>query len=183
MNRPTKVFVCGLAGVGKSFLLARARAMRPDSEVYRASEIIGRARKNLDGEFLRNLSHDELAASQQLLVAGFNQQMLTCASPLVFLDGHSVIDNDHGMFPIQTTVFADIHLDKIFHIEDDATRILERRNLDTARPRPRRTAKQLEQYQQLSLATCEEIAGALALPLTRISADDLAAFQRLVMSL
>ena len=158
MKRQAKIFVCGIAGVGKSFLLTRARTLRPDCEVYRASEIIGNARKNLDGEFLRNLPHDELVASQQLLVAGFNQQMLSCTSPLVFLDGHTVIDNDHGMFPIQSEVFAGINLDKILHVEDSSDRIYERRSLDTSRPRPPRTPQQLEQYQRLSLATCEEVA-------------------------
>jgi adenylate kinase len=180
---PTRILVCGIAGVGKSYMLARAREVRLDASIYRASEIIGKARQNLDGEFLRNLPHDEMAASQQLLVAGFNQQMLSCTSELVFLDGHSVIDNDYGMFPVQSAILAGINLDGIFHIEDDVGRIFSRRSLDSARARPLRTPEQLAAYQQLSLATCEEIAGALSLPMTRVSADNLAGFLRLVMSL
>ena len=172
MRKQTRIFVCGIAGVGKSYLLSRAQATIPDSKVFRASEIIGLARQNLDGEFLRNLPHDQMEASQLLLVAGFNQRMLSCTEKLVFLDGHSVIDNDHGMFPVRSSVLTDIQLDTIIHIEDDVRRIQERRTKDFARPRPARTLDQLELYQKLSIATCEEISRALSIPLQRVLAED-----------
>jgi adenylate kinase len=183
MTASVTVLVCGIAGVGKTFLISRVLEQFPSALAWRASEIIGEARKISDPEYLRQLPIDDLRQSQELLVKGYEGRQVMRTGRLVLLDAHAVIDAPSGFFDISTEVIRRLRPNAIVHIEDAVERIVERRKRDTKRPRPARTAVQLSLYQERSLQLCQTFADKLDVPLTRISSGDDTALSRLVASL
>jgi adenylate kinase len=171
------VFVCGIAGVGKSFLIKEYVNLTVGAAAWSASEIIGEARKNLDQEYLRNLAHDELRRSQELLLAGFQLRISAANFDAILLDGHSVIDNDAGMFPIPAWLIGQIAPRAIIHVEDEVTTIFKRRMEDIRRPRPPRNLEQLAAYQQLSLEACHSLRAELGIVLNRVRAGSVQEFK------
>lgn len=166
------VFVCGIAGVGKTYLINRVIVRFPTVVTHRASAIIQEARKVSDQDTLRCLPIDEIAASQELLVRGLGRLRDECAANLIVLDGHSVIDTNDGFFDITVETIKRLSVQSIVHLEDSVDRIKERRDKETARERPRRSADQLAEYQSRSLRMCGSYERDLSIPLTRLRAND-----------
>src|SRR5580704_17600695 len=98
------IMVCGIAGVGKTHLIHAALGRLPSGLTWRASEIIGEARKTRDPERLRALPADDIRRSQELLVDGFEARRRALPDNLVLLDAHSVIDSDDGLFEIPVDI-------------------------------------------------------------------------------
>jgi adenylate kinase len=177
------ILVFGISGVGKTRLIARAKAQLMPVLTWRASEMIGEARRISNSEALRRLSVNELAASQELLVRGFTVRR--CANPdaLVILDAHSVIDSDGGLVEIGIDVVARLYPVGLVHVGDTAAHIQQRRDADGARPRPVRNVAELELYQERSLEMCRRYSEALLVPLVEVISGDDQAFVRAVRSM
>jgi adenylate kinase len=173
---PRVVFVCGISGVGKTHLIRQVLPELPEAVSWTASEIIGEARQNADPEYLRTLPAQELVRSQELLVRGFRARLDTTAAALVLLDGHTVLDTDEGFFDIDVAVIRRLDPTALIHVEDHVAHILERRTADARKPRPARTAQQLDDYQDRSRAVCARFAQTLNRPLLTIYSDDAVGF-------
>jgi adenylate kinase len=159
------VALLGLSGVGKSTLL-HALASDVTFQHLQASAVIKAAR---DTQALSSLSVDELRRAniddnQALLIAGFAAARDPSAS-LIVLDGHSVIDAPQGLVRIPPGVFAQLGIQLVIFLADDAGAIAARRQQDPSRQRPNRTTEELEQHQADALASAFLAARHLNTPL------------------
>jgi adenylate kinase len=170
------VMVFGISGVGKTWLIQKTRERLAPVLTWRASEMIGAARKIADSDELRRLPANELQASQELLVRGFTIRRRERPHDLVILDAHSVIDADSGLFDIPVNVVARLYPAGIIHVRDAAQRIWNRRDTDPARLRPLRTVAELDRYQERSVETCRLYRDALQVPLLEVTSGDEEAF-------
>jgi adenylate kinase len=170
------LFVCGIAGVGKTRLLHDTQDQVPEAIVWRAGEIIAEARSTANPEMSRNLPPEEIQRSQELLISGFNARRRQFPLSLVLLDGHSVIDTEIGLFDIAVDVVERLNPSGIIHVEDDESKILKRRLADLERVRPMRSLEQLIEYQKRSVARCILYQKALAIPLIHVRSGDAANF-------
>ena len=168
------ILVCGVSGVGKTALLTRVGDQMPQALVWRASELIGEARRTLDPEALRAMSAEEIQHSQDLLVHGICVRRASHPDRLVLLDAHSVIDSDAGLIDVPVEVIARLHPSGIIHVSDDVAGIVKRRQADVTRVRPLRSVSELEAYQRRSLAACKRYEIELGIPLFEITSGDTA---------
>jgi adenylate kinase len=182
-SAPKTVFVCGVAGVGKTHLINRVIAKCPTAVTYRASAIIQEARRVADPDALRSLPIDEIAASQELLIGGLSRLRDHCTAALLVLDGHSVIDSEDGFFDVTVETMKRLRVHSIVHLEDSVERIKQRRDMDTTRERPRRSLEQLAAYQSRSLRMCQSYQSELSIPLTRCRTGDEAELANLLSQL
>jgi adenylate kinase len=174
------IFVCGIAGVGKTYLVRAATSALPGAISWSAGEIIGQARRVADPETLRTLPADDLVGSQELLIGGFQARRREAPSPLVLLDAHSVIDTDRGLFEIPVDVIRRLAPSGLMHVEDNAQAILERRLADHGRPRPVRSLSELVEYQNRSVRCCQHYRDALRIPLVVVRSGDVEIFVKSV---
>jgi adenylate kinase len=174
------ILVFGISGVGKTRLIARAKDQLMPVLTWRASEMIGEARQISNSEDLRRLPVNQLLASQELLVRGFEVRRRSNPDALVILDAHSVIDADGGLVEIAIDVVARLHPAGLIHVGDTAAHIQQRRDADIARPRPVRNAAELEHYQERSLDMCRRYSEALLVPLIEVISGDEQAFIRAI---
>jgi adenylate kinase len=70
----------------------------------------------------------------------------------------------------------------LVHVEDEVHRVASRREADASRPRPRRTAEQLIEYQNRSVRVCSAFASALGIPLSRLRSGDESSFVEAISS-
>jgi adenylate kinase len=168
------ILVCGIAGVGKTWLLHAVQGQLTNALIWSAGQIIGEARALQDPEALRSLPAEEIARSQELLVRGFEAMRDEHPNELALLDAHSVIDSAEGLIDIPIVIVRRLGPVGIVHVEDAVQRILERRVNDRLRTRPPRTADQLYEYQRRSALNCRAFAVALRVPLRHVSAGDVA---------
>lgn len=171
-NGPKVLFVCGVAGVGKTYMINRVIRSFPAAVTCRASSIIQEARKIADPDTLRRLSMNDIALSQELLIAGLNRVRTECAAALVVLDGHSVIDTENGYFDITVETVKRLHVHSVVHLEEAVERVQKRRALDSTRGRLSRSIDELAEYQSRSLAMCQSYERELSIPLVRLCAGD-----------
>ncbi len=176
----TTILVCGVSGVGKTRLIQLALSRFPGALHWRASEIIGEARKISAPERLRSMPLRELGENQALLLLGFDALRRRFPDVLVLLDAHSVIDSDLGLFEVPAAVVISLRPSGIIHVEDAIESIFERRLSDTKRGRPNRTLAQIGEYQRRSSNACEEYRLALGVPLLRVRSGDVDGFERAV---
>src|SRR5262245_54190385 len=127
MNRPTVIAVCGLSGVGKTYLIDEFLAENPDAARLSAGALVAEARQINDPEFLRNLPISELDRSQDLLVAGMPLALARVSAKLVLLDAHTVIDNGDSLYIVTDAVFAALSPNGIIHVEARPETIARRR--------------------------------------------------------
>jgi adenylate kinase len=177
------ILVFGISGVGKTRLIALAKDQLEPVLTWRASEIIGEARRISNGEDLRRLPVNELRASQELLVRGFAERRHANPSALVILDAHSVIDAEVGLVEIATDVVKRLSPAGLIHVGDTAERVKQRREVDVARPRPRRTVVELVRYQERSIEMSRRYSDTLQIPLIEVISGDEQAFIRAVGSI
>jgi len=167
------VVVCGVAGVGKTYLIERARPLFEEAGFWRASTIIQEARTTADPDALRGLPSDEMRRSQDLLVHRFHEMRKRFQGDLILLDAHCVIDRDEGFYDIEVDVMRRLSPDAFVHVEDGVDAIAERRRADTNRSRPARSLEQLALYQIRSLQNCERYSDELGIPMFRVQSGNL----------
>jgi adenylate kinase len=170
MTRQVVAFT-GLSGVGKSTLI-KTLAMSVPFEHLQASALIKEGRlavgdAAITQDQLRFVDIDE---NQNLLIFGFRLKART-SKGLVVLDGHTVIERDDGLTPIDARVFGAIGIDSMIFLADDPEAIVERRRNDLGRKRPLTGINDLrliqEEAQRHAAAICRE----LAVPLHTLHPD------------
>jgi adenylate kinase len=183
MSRPIVIAICGLSGVGKTYLINRFLSANAHATRLSAGAVIAEARNTTDPEFLRQLPVDELDLSQELLIAGLPRAIKDANSSLLLLDAHTVIDNgSDDMYVVANEVFTALRPDGIIHVEADPAAIARQREADRERARPHRTAEILSQQQTLSARRAQEIADALGVWFKRVESGDFHTFEESLKS-
>lgn len=124
---------------------------------------------HVDAEVLR---HADLDMNQIKLISGFHKMRNPDARHIV-IDSHTVIDGPNGYSRIPAEVFKLLGVHLIVMLLDDPQVIAERRNRDTGRERPLRSAQQLTEYQDLALAHGAAISLDLRTPFVAIPMADM----------
>jgi adenylate kinase len=181
VSAPTIIVICGLSGVGKTYLINRFVAGNGYAARLSAGSIIAEARNITDPEFLRKLPANELDRSQELLIAGLPRILRNVTAPLVLLDAHTVIDNgSEGLYVVTDAVFAALRLHGIIHVEAEPEVIARQRDADTERARPHRSVKVLSDQQQVSARRAQEVAAGLNVWCARVRSGEVHAFEKLL---
>jgi len=149
----------GISGVGKTTFLTSLKALVP-FDCLTGGTLIAAAREQQDRDMLR---HSDIAENQALLVAGFHI-MRNPKVPLVILDGHVCIATANGLEDIPSSVFEELCVSIMVHLEADPECIQLNRSSDEGRNRPVLDAATLRQHQDHSRAHAESIAADLGIP-------------------
>jgi len=162
---PRVIALTGVSGVGKSTLI-KTLAASIRLEHLQASALIKEGRHAsgdaaLTQDQLRLVDIDE---NQQFLVRGFRLKAGT-STGLVILDGHTVIEMDEGLTPIDARVFGAIGIDSMIFLADDPEAITRRRRNDTTRKRPVRSVDNLLRIQEEAESHAATICRELDIPL------------------
>ena len=164
--------VTGISGVGKSWLLNRAREQVPMQLLSAGQIILDQISRDRDEKVcyddLRTL---DIAANQQALIAGFHHACDPKAQNIV-LDAHAVVDTPNGLLPINPTVFATIGASLMVFLEQEPVRISENRLRDPLRTRPLIDLQILDRQQNEARRTAEQIAKVLGIPFHRLQSDN-----------
>jgi adenylate kinase len=178
ITTPKVIFVCGISGVGKSYLLRRYAELGNDRVVISAGGLIAHARAARDRDTLRTLSATDLHESQQMLVEGFRGLLPTITAPVLIIDGHALIDNNQNdPYLVPNEVFHALSPNGFVHIESPPDTIAERRRLDVVRQRPDRSIAELTRHQELSAARILDVARHLRVPAATCPSGDFAGFE------
>ncbi len=159
-------------------MITRYIAYNPALHVQ-ASQLLREAKAAFSGE---NFSAEDLREgavldNQTLLIQAFKHLRGTATQPIVF-DGHCVVDNGEQLLAIPGEVIDGLAITSIVFVEGSAQGIAQRRQIDTTRVRPTRSAEELDEHQQRAKAVCQTYSETLGLPLTIIAAGDEAAFAK-----
>lgn len=164
MNIRRVVAFVGLSGVGKSTLLAHARASVAFKHLQ-ASALIKAERDRrqqaaIDHDALREANIDD---NQALLIEGFRHAVPE--AELVVLDGHTVIDTPDGLVEIEPKVFRMLGVSRFVVLTEGPEESYRRRLADPERKRPARSVDELRQQQERSVLVAHRAALALRVPL------------------
>lgn len=165
----------GLSGVGKTTMGRRVRDLDPGIAHLSASDLL-KAAHSQSGEELRTAQQDRLIANQLVLGDALTSWDFPLGTHHILLDAHSVVDNDRVLVDIPVEVIASLSPDRLIFIREEPEIIVERRLSDT-RSRPSRTAKELQDHQERSLAVCNTFSHFLNIPLSVIKSGDLTEFR------
>lgn len=159
------IALVGISGVGKSTVL-RALARELDFHHLQASTLIKTAREALtaaavDPDQLRRAS---IADNQTLLINGFRAAR-SPDTPLIILDGHTLVDTPAGLVVIEPSVWAQLDIHRFIFLNDDSHAIARRRAADQTRQRPPRTPQELDRHQEAALLSAYAAARSLSVPL------------------
>ncbi|AIC29757.1 P-loop NTPase domain-containing protein (plasmid) [Rhizobium etli bv. mimosae str. IE4771] len=176
---PLIIAFLGISGVGKStFLRDSARTM--SFQHLTAGYLIGQAR---DAEIAHDyLRLQNISDNQDLLVKGF-QIRRDAGAACVVLDGHAVIDGASGLEMIDVDIFRRLGVNAVAHLEADPQQIFANREGDGSRARPVRSADELREHQNLSLARSMAIAREMTIPFARLQAGETEAFALVVQNI
>lgn len=180
---PPIVIVTGISGVGKSWLLNRAKES-PLGQILSASALIAQELKEQTS--VEQVAHDQLreldiAANQ----AALSRSLARAVDPnaqRVLLDAHVVIDTSEGLEVIATDVFRQIGPSMFVFVWGAPDTILALRSQDEGRLRPDRTLEELVKQQTIAHARTLALAESLGVPAKTIDAGDVAALRRAVLS-
>lgn len=167
-----RIALLGLSGVGKTTMLNRLSG-RVAFTHLEASRLIKaeQARRSIVAQSSEALRTGPVLDNQALLVAGFKHEARTIDGSIVF-DGHSVIDGGNGLIKIPVDVFAPLEIQAICILQAPPADILARRQGDTARARPARSANALAEHQELAIEVARAIAEQLNLPFSLLRNQD-----------
>jgi adenylate kinase len=173
--------VTGLSGVGKSTLLRKLASTVPFQHLQ-AGALIRNARQSerhpLTLDQLRSVDLDE---NQQLLIRGFawgaNQ-----GAGLIVLDGHTVIEQDDSLVPIEPAVFRAMGINSMIFLAEDSAEIAKRRLDDKARQRPVKNVEQLRSTQDQALLHARKICRVLGIPISVFGPNEVGAVAALLGS-
>lgn len=170
------IALVGLSGVGKSTLIRKV-SNEVHLQVLSASQLIKNQKKSYT-------EHDELRFhdindNQRLLVDGF-KLAIDRNKKITILDGHTVIETEHGLSEISADVFKDIGIQQFIFLAEEAHIILKRRSKDHTRKRSVVTLEVLDAYQMQAIGVTTRIALKLRVPVTILTSENTSTFKSIL---
>lgn len=166
------IAVCGVSGVGKTWLLSRLSDATGFAHVSASSLLV--AGRRLEG--LDRVGHDELSTlsidrNQFHIGLGYRDFRSGYVDALL-LDCHVIIDAVDGIERINAATFQVLDVVAFVHLSARPELIYGRRETDTARSRPRRSATEIAVLQRESECWATELADQLGAPLISIQVEE-----------
>jgi adenylate kinase len=174
------IVVFGLSGVGKSWIISRYAAGANVAHVQ-ASQLMRDAkaaqlRNTVTSEDLRR---GPVLDNQSLLVNAFTKVLSAETRPIIF-DGHCLVDAGDQIIEIPTAVIRQLKPSAIVLVSAPAEHIVLRRESDTSRQRPTRTAYALTAQQDRCVALCTDYAQEINVSFVQVDAGDERGFARAI---
>lgn len=167
------IVIAGLSGVGKSFLIEKAKRDITSIVHFSAGALIKKYFAEMDRDQLRLLNPNAVLQNQYVLIEQFNQELGYLSGPsLILFDAHMIIDSDDRITEIPFDIFFKLTPSQIIFLYEEPNIIIERRKKDALRIRPTRSIDQIEKQQDLSLAMAEDYACRLSIPFTSLKSSD-----------
>lgn len=165
------IALVGISGVGKTTLLHKISRALPFQHLS-AGTLIAEQRSISNSVIDRdNLRSTHIVNNQELLISGFHR-FKNKNSPLIILDGHTVIHTPSGLEPIRTKIFQELGIDQFIFLHADAALIHKYRTMDITRNRPQMTIEELSLHQKRALSITRMIASELCVPCHHVTARD-----------
>jgi adenylate kinase len=166
------VTVFGLSGVGKSWMISRYAASANIAHVQ-ASQLMRDARAALVGQPVtsEDLRRGPVLDNQSLLTDAF-AKVLAVESRSIIFDGHCLVDVGHQPIEIPVDVIRLLQPSGIVLVHAPADEIVQRRENDTARERPVRTADTLTAQYERCVVICTNYAEQLGVDFVQVRAGD-----------
>jgi adenylate kinase len=174
------VTVFGLSGVGKSWMISRYASASNVAHVQ-ASQLMRDARAALVGQPVtsEDLRRGPVLDNQSLLTDAFANVLATEMRPIIF-DGHCLVDVGEQPIEIPLAVIRKLQPSGIMLVQAPADEILRRRESDTLRDRPVRTADALAAQQVRCIAICTDYSERLGISFEKVRAGDECGFAQLM---
>jgi adenylate kinase len=166
------VTVFGLSGVGKSWMISRYAAAANVAHMQ-ASQLMRDARATLVAREVtsEDLRRGPVLDNQSLLTDAFAKVLATEEQPIIF-DGHCLIDVGEQPIEIPVDVIRQLQPSGIVLVHSPAEEIVRRREGDTSRERPVRTADALAVQQDRCVAICTDYAEQLGIRFKEVRVGD-----------
>jgi adenylate kinase len=174
------VAVFGLSGVGKSWIISRYASIANVAHIQ-ANQLMRDAKAALVAREVtsEDLRRGPVLDNQSLLTDAFAKVLSTEARPVIF-DGHCLVDVGEQPIEIPVDVIRRLRPSGIVLVRAPAGEIVKRRERDTSRKRPVRTADALAAQQDRCVAICTVYAEHLGLKFEQVLAGDERGFARSV---
>jgi adenylate kinase len=168
----TVVVVFGISGVGKSWMISRYAARASVAHVQ-ASQLMRDAKAAHVGSSVtsEDLRRGPVLDNRSLLTDAFAKVIASEARPIIF-DGHCLVDAGDRVVEIPVDVIRQLKPSGIVLITAPAENIVRRRQSDTSRQRPDRSAEILLAQQDRCVALCTGHAKELGVRFTQVRAGD-----------
>jgi len=166
------VTVFGLSGVGKSWMISRYAAASNVAHVQ-ASQLMRDARAALVGQPVtsEDLRRGPVLDNQSLLTNAFAKVLATEERAIIF-DGHCLVDVGDQPIEIPVDVITQLRPSGIVLIFAPSKEIVRRRENDTSRQRPARTADALTEQHAQCVSICANYANQLGISFMQVRAGD-----------
>jgi adenylate kinase len=174
------VTVFGLSGVGKSWMISRYAASANVAHVQ-ASQLMRTARAAQVGQAVtsEDLRRGPVLDNQSLLTDAFAKVLATEVRPIIF-DGHCLVDVGDKPIEIPVEVIRQLQPIGIVLVYAPADEIIQRRESDTLRERPTRTADTLTAQHNQCVSICANYAEQLGISFKQVRAGDERCFARFI---
>jgi len=150
------VIIVGLSGVGKTTFIQELKEFLTFQHLS-AGSIIKNEKERLAQDIQRDkLRFQDIADNQKLLVDGFHNEK-DKDTPLIILDGHTVIDTPQGLEPIPANVFKLLEIDMFVFLGAKPEVIKRQRENDDSRNRPKIDIEAIDQQQQIAIKLTRKI--------------------------
>ncbi|MBF0429187.1 MAG: AAA family ATPase [Magnetococcales bacterium] len=153
------IFVCGISGVGKTFLLNAASKTLLDVQYLSA------------GKLAQKIEHEQDPNLRQLELGKMLARYRVSGSTLI-VDGHLVFPKEGGFFDVPLDAVAALHPNAIIVVVDDCQMIANRRKNDQVRGRETIATPHLKKWQDREICLAIDYAKRLGIPSQTISARD-----------
>lgn len=172
------VTVFGLSGVGKSWMISRYAASANVAHVQ-ASQLMRDAKAAQVGQAVtsEDLRRGPVLDNQSLLTDAFAKVLASEARPIIF-DGHCLVDVGDQLIEIPLEVIRQLQPAGIVLVYTPANEIVQRRQSDTLRERPTRTAAALTAQHNQCVSICTNYAEQLGVIFEQVRAGDERGFQQ-----
>jgi len=163
MARGPCILVFGVSGVGKTSSCTDYVTRHPEWLYLRASALLSDATGE-STEALRVSSGEAIRRNQQLLGAALERARAGREAAPVLIDAHAVIDNDRDLVTVPVEAVASLGGEGIILLELPAEMLAARR-AGSDRPRPARSAQELDREARLEAGAARGYAAVLEIPL------------------
>ena len=173
LGRRSLVCVFGVSGVGKSTLISRYLAIRPDWIGLAASELLETRYSSADSP----TSLEQDFVDQQIrLVERIKVVRQRSLKAHFIVDGHCALDVGGTLRVIPLVVIERLMPTLIVVVEDEVNAIGSRRTIDLTKERPLRNVRALTDLQQITVQLSQDYGRALRIPCERVCSGDLDTF-------